>query len=218
MHVSDLADALLALAGIAHAGPLHLAGADGVSRYELACLVAAANGRETGHLRTTTSAGVAPERPRDCRLDCSRAAALLGGPLPGVGRCSGRGLPPGIGDSPRVPRYDGSQVGRSLRMAAGRRSCCGRAVVGYRCVGRALPATVAVTRKPIVSLAAGGGRVAYRTHFTDQSGGVCNSVHVLSLSGGNESVPSAAHTPTTMATAWRSGHTRSSTTRSRSSR
>ena len=57
------------------------------------------------------------------------------------------------------------------------------------------PATVAMTNKPIVSIAAGGGRVAYRTHFTDQSGGVCNSVHVLSLSGGNESVPSpCAHT------------------------
>ena len=53
-----------------------------------------------------------------------------------------------------------------------------------------MPATIAVTTKPIVALAAGGGRVAYRTHFTDQSGGVCNSVHVLSLAGGNESVPS----------------------------
>ncbi|HKV67261.1 MAG TPA: SDR family oxidoreductase [Gaiellales bacterium] len=84
VHVSDLARALLALAAIDHAGPLHLAGADGVSRYELACLVAAAHGREFAHLRTTTSAGMRPERPRDCRLDCSRAAALLGGPLLGV--------------------------------------------------------------------------------------------------------------------------------------
>jgi dTDP-4-dehydrorhamnose reductase len=84
VHVTDLADAVLALAQVTHAGPLHLAGADGVSRYELACLVAAANGREAAHLRTTTSAGSVPERPRDCRLDCSRAAALLGGPLRGV--------------------------------------------------------------------------------------------------------------------------------------
>ena len=52
-----------------------------------------------------------------------------------------------------------------------------------------MPATLAVTSKPIIALAAGGGRVAYRTHFTDRSGGVCNSVHVLSLSGGNASVP-----------------------------
>lgn len=58
-----------------------------------------------------------------------------------------------------------------------------------------MPATVAVTSKPIIALAAGGGRVAYRTHFTDQSGAVCNSVHVLALSGGNESVPSpCSHT------------------------
>jgi hypothetical protein len=58
-----------------------------------------------------------------------------------------------------------------------------------------MPATVAVTSKPIIALAAGGGRVAYRTHFTDQSGGVCNSVHVLALSGGSESVPSpCSHT------------------------
>jgi dTDP-4-dehydrorhamnose reductase len=84
VHVTDLAEAVLALAQVAHAGPLHLAGADGVSCYELACLVAAANGRETAHLRTTTSAGLVPERPRDCRLDSSRAAQLLGGPLPGV--------------------------------------------------------------------------------------------------------------------------------------
>jgi dTDP-4-dehydrorhamnose reductase len=84
VHVTDLADALLALAQSAYAGPLHLAGADGVSRFEMACLVAAANGRQTANLRTTTSAGVVPERPRDCRLDCSRADALLGRRLPGI--------------------------------------------------------------------------------------------------------------------------------------
>jgi dTDP-4-dehydrorhamnose reductase len=84
VRVADLADALLALVSIAAAGPLHLAGADGVSRYEFACLVAAAHGRRTDHLRTTTSAETAPQRPRDCRLDCSRAAGLLGLAMPGV--------------------------------------------------------------------------------------------------------------------------------------
>ncbi len=84
VRVSDLARALLALAPTAASGPLHLAGADGVSRYEFACLVAAAHGRRTDHLRTTTSAETAPGRPRDCRLDCRRATALLGSPLPGV--------------------------------------------------------------------------------------------------------------------------------------
>jgi dTDP-4-dehydrorhamnose reductase len=84
VRVGDLARALLALAQRPAPGPLHLAGADGASRYEFACLVAGANGSPSDHLRTTTSAEVAPHRPRDCRLDCSRSAALLGGPLPGV--------------------------------------------------------------------------------------------------------------------------------------
>lgn len=84
VRVADLAGALVALVSTDAAGPLHLAGADGVSRYEFACLVAAAHGRRTDHLRTTTSAETAPQRPRDCRLDSSRAAVLLGAPLPGV--------------------------------------------------------------------------------------------------------------------------------------
>jgi hypothetical protein len=46
-----------------------------------------------------------------------------------------------------------------------------------------------VTTRPVIALAANGGRVAYRTHFTDASGGVCNSVHVLPLLGGRDSVP-----------------------------
>lgn len=53
----------------------------------------------------------------------------------------------------------------------------------------AAPRTVAVTSNPIIALAANAGRVAYRTHFTDGYGGVCNSVHVLPLLGGRESVP-----------------------------
>lgn len=57
-----------------------------------------------------------------------------------------------------------------------------------------MPATLAVTTRPVIALAAGGGRVAYRTHFADPSG-VCNSVHVLALSGGHASVPSpCSHT------------------------
>jgi dTDP-4-dehydrorhamnose reductase len=84
VRVADLAGALVALVSTDAAGPLHVAGADGVSRYEFACLVAAAHGRRTDHLRTTTSAETGSQRPRDCRLDCSLAAGLLGGPLPGV--------------------------------------------------------------------------------------------------------------------------------------
>ncbi len=84
VRAGDLADALLRLAETDAAGPLHVAGADGVSRYEFACRVAAANGRPTGQLRKALSAEMAPDRPRDCRLDCSRATAILGAPLPGV--------------------------------------------------------------------------------------------------------------------------------------
>jgi dTDP-4-dehydrorhamnose reductase len=84
VRVGDLARALLALVPATAAGPLHLAGADGVSRYEFACLVTEAHGRRSDGLRTTTSAEVASERPRDCRLDCSRASGLLGHALPGV--------------------------------------------------------------------------------------------------------------------------------------
>jgi dTDP-4-dehydrorhamnose reductase len=84
VRAGDLARAILALVRADAPGPLHLAGADAVSRYEFACLVAAAHGRPTDHLRTTTGAETAPDRPRDCRLDCTVAAALLGGPLPGV--------------------------------------------------------------------------------------------------------------------------------------
>jgi dTDP-4-dehydrorhamnose reductase len=107
VHVTDLADALLALAETAHAGPLHLAGSDGVSRAEMASLVAAAHGRGTAHLRTTTSAGIVPERPRDCRLDCSRAAALLGRPLPGIRTVLSRES----GTAPAPRGYHGSRWG-----------------------------------------------------------------------------------------------------------
>jgi dTDP-4-dehydrorhamnose reductase len=90
VRAGDLAGALLALADVDVAGPLHLAGADGVSRHEFACLVAAANGRRADRLETALAAEIAPHRPRDCRLDGSRAAALLGGPLPGVRAVLGR--------------------------------------------------------------------------------------------------------------------------------
>ena len=79
VHVGDLAAALLALAARPEiGGPLHLAGADAVDRLEFAQLIAAHHGRDPSALR---SAPRPPERPGDCRLDCSRAAAL-GLPVP----------------------------------------------------------------------------------------------------------------------------------------
>jgi dTDP-4-dehydrorhamnose reductase len=72
VHVADLAAALVELAGLGYAGPLHVAGPDPVSRLELAELV---TGRDD--LPRTRSADLPDPRPLDCRLDCSRARGLL---------------------------------------------------------------------------------------------------------------------------------------------
>lgn len=68
IQVGDLAAALLELAALDLAGVLHVAGADALSRAELAELV---TGRPV--LRSPAPQG----RPLDCRLDCSRARSLL---------------------------------------------------------------------------------------------------------------------------------------------
>jgi dTDP-4-dehydrorhamnose reductase len=75
IQVGDLADALLELAALDVSGPLHVAGADGVSRCEFARLIT----------RTDVRCAPAPEtRPLDCRLDSSRARSLLRTRLRGV--------------------------------------------------------------------------------------------------------------------------------------
>lgn len=75
VQVTDLANALLELAELDVTGLLHVAGADGVSRAELAELVAR---------RPVETAEAPPTRPLDCRLDSSRAQALLRTRLRGV--------------------------------------------------------------------------------------------------------------------------------------
>jgi dTDP-4-dehydrorhamnose reductase len=75
VHVTDLAEALLELAELDVAGPLHVAGADGVSRAEFAELVSGMPVR---------SAPAPETRPLDCSLDSSRAQALLRTRLRGV--------------------------------------------------------------------------------------------------------------------------------------
>ena len=75
VQVTDLANALLELAERDVRGPLHVAGADGLSRAELAELVAR---------RPVETAAAPPTRPLDCRLDSSRAQALLRTRLRGV--------------------------------------------------------------------------------------------------------------------------------------
>jgi dTDP-4-dehydrorhamnose reductase len=81
IQVNDLAHALLELAELDVGGPLHVAGADGVSRAELAELIAG---------RPVTTAEAPPGRPLDCRLDSSRAQSLLRTRLRGVRELFGR--------------------------------------------------------------------------------------------------------------------------------
>jgi dTDP-4-dehydrorhamnose reductase len=82
VQVDDLARALLELVATDVAGPLHVAGADDVSRYEFARLIVAAHGGDPDRLRSGESGGVG--RPRNCALDSSRAQALLRTRLRGV--------------------------------------------------------------------------------------------------------------------------------------
>lgn len=67
VQVGDLAAAILELAELDVAGPLHVAGADGLSRLEFARLM---NPSARGGPRP-------PGRPGDCRLDSARAQSLL---------------------------------------------------------------------------------------------------------------------------------------------
>jgi dTDP-4-dehydrorhamnose reductase len=72
--VGDLAAAVLELAVLDATGPLHVAGADALTRLEFAQLVAAHHGRDPGVLRGGPGG---PGRPKHIALDSSRAQALL---------------------------------------------------------------------------------------------------------------------------------------------
>lgn len=80
VQVGDLASALLELVDSEHAGVLHVAGADGVSRYEFARLAS----DEPDALESGLAAEHPSPRPLDCRLDSSRAQAILRTRLRGV--------------------------------------------------------------------------------------------------------------------------------------
>lgn len=77
IHVADLAAALLELAPTEAQGVLHVAGADAVSRYTFACLIAQHHGRAADQLRAGRSASSGMRRPRNVALDSARAQALL---------------------------------------------------------------------------------------------------------------------------------------------
>jgi dTDP-4-dehydrorhamnose reductase len=68
IQVGDLAAALLELVALDVAGPLHVAGADAVSRHAFAELVAG---------RPVRAAAAPPTRPLDCTLDSRRAAQMI---------------------------------------------------------------------------------------------------------------------------------------------
>jgi dTDP-4-dehydrorhamnose reductase len=74
IEVGDLAAAVLELAALDAAGPLHVAGADVLSRLDFARLVCAHHGRDPAVLR---GAPAGPDRPRHLVLDSTRARALL---------------------------------------------------------------------------------------------------------------------------------------------
>jgi dTDP-4-dehydrorhamnose reductase len=73
VHVGDLAAALLELAARDDSGILHVAGAEPLSRYELARLLAP----DPERVRSSTIEESGLVRPRDCTLSSARAAALL---------------------------------------------------------------------------------------------------------------------------------------------
>ena len=75
---------LLELARMDVTGLLHVAGADAVSRYELACMIATAHGLPADRLRRGRIAESGLERAANCVLDSGRACALLRAPPPGV--------------------------------------------------------------------------------------------------------------------------------------
>ncbi|WP_436533794.1 SDR family oxidoreductase [Actinoplanes sp. HUAS TT8] len=77
VHVDDLADALLELAGGDYAGVLNVAGADAVSRYDLGVLVARREGLDPAAIPATSLAALGLNRPGDVRLVCDRAGQVL---------------------------------------------------------------------------------------------------------------------------------------------
>jgi dTDP-4-dehydrorhamnose reductase len=89
--VDDLAAALLELAALDVQGPLHVAGADVVSRYEFARLVVLAAGGDASKLRSAVSAASGARRPRNCALNSGRARALLRTRLRGATEVLGAG-------------------------------------------------------------------------------------------------------------------------------
>lgn len=85
VHVGDLAEALVEIAGNDVRGVLHVAGADAMSRLELGRLIARRDGRDPTTLRGTSRAAARVPGPIDVRLDSTRASGVLTTRLRGAG-------------------------------------------------------------------------------------------------------------------------------------
>lgn len=81
--VESLAAAVVELAGMSYTGPLHVAGAQTLSRYEFGVRLLRFLGVDPSLVIPIPSPTDKP-RPLNCTLDCSCAHALLRTPLPGV--------------------------------------------------------------------------------------------------------------------------------------
>lgn len=84
VHVTDLAQALVELAGSELQGVLNVAGADAMSRFELGRLIARRDGLDPSGLRSTSRATAGVAGPIDVRLDSTRASQVLSTRLRGA--------------------------------------------------------------------------------------------------------------------------------------
>ena len=83
VHVADLADALLDLAGTDASGVLHVASDSRVDRHAFACALARHAGFDDSRLGSRTQDPTLGPRPADVSLDSAQASAMLGRALPG---------------------------------------------------------------------------------------------------------------------------------------
>jgi dTDP-4-dehydrorhamnose reductase len=84
VHVDDLADALLELAGNDYRGVLNVAGTEPISRYDLGVLVARRDGLDPEAIPSGRAADLGVIVPADIRLTTERAASVLRTRLRGV--------------------------------------------------------------------------------------------------------------------------------------
>jgi dTDP-4-dehydrorhamnose reductase len=84
VHVTDLASALLELAGSPYTGVHHVAGPDAVTRHELGVLIARRDGLDEANLPTGLRARTGIPGPLELRLDCARTQSRLATRLRGA--------------------------------------------------------------------------------------------------------------------------------------